>query len=102
MSTSKVYQKFRIETMAFITPRRFGLDCFMSALDKVWASRFRRMDYYDLELLLVDVLRSARLSDVEKVRLAKEAINAYTRRGYFENINDFATTGVRKEGEPGA
>lgn len=47
----------------------------------VWNTRVK-MDWAGMETMLVDIL-SSDMSDVDKIAHCKEAIDAYTKRGYF-------------------
>ena len=80
-----IYKHFFLDTRNFSMPTRFGLDWFLSAVDKVWerGKWHSRVDWLDMEQFTVDVLRSKELTDKEKVRILKEVIDAYTRRGHF-------------------
>lgn len=89
MKQDKFYRQFWLATKDFKSPPRFGLDWFLSAIDKVWEKKSISMDWDDMEGCLVDVLQSERLDDTQKVRVCKEAINAFTRRGHFEPQDQF-------------
>jgi hypothetical protein len=84
MKQDQVYRRFWLSTKDFGSPPRFGLDWFLSAIDVVWEKKTISMDWDDMEAFLVDVLKSQIIVDREKVRLCKEGINAFTRRGHFD------------------
>ena len=58
-------------------------DAIRVALDAAW-QRKGKMDWLALETLLVNVLREdAGYTADERVRLAREVLDAFTRRGHF-------------------
>lgn len=78
------YSEWCAATVQYSTPPRFGLDWFLSYIDKVWEGKSIKMDWMSLEESLRDCLSSVRLSDSDKVRVSKELIEAITRRGKVE------------------
>ena len=54
----------------------------LAAIDYQWSQSRATMDWLKLEDVLVAIL-ATRQDDSVKVRLCKEAIDAFTRRGHF-------------------
>jgi len=55
----------------------------LAAIDYQWSQSRATMDWLKLEDVLVAILRDKTADDSVKVRLCKEAIDAFTRRGHF-------------------
>jgi len=62
------------------------MDKYRERLNQLWDRKERKMDWLGMESMLVDILRDAELTDREKVKLTKECIDAYTRRGHFPEL----------------
>lgn len=60
-------------------------------LDKLWAQGSHKMDWLRFEQQLADVLGSLSLDDGERVRAARELLDAHTRRGHFDAGDYFPT-----------
>lgn len=73
------YREFVQQTADF--SERRGYDFFSSALDHIWNNRKGLIDWLDFESFLRDMLASPDLTDAYKVRLAREAVGAFTGRG---------------------
>lgn len=55
----------------------------LSAIDAAWGTRSPKMEWLKLEDTLVAILSNPVAGDTRKVTLAKEAIDAFTKRGHF-------------------
>ena len=56
---------------------------FRNAIHRAWTNENAIMDWLGLEQTLVATLKNGYLTDAEKVFYVKEAIDAFTKRGYF-------------------
>lgn len=53
-------------------------------LDRIWNDTpHSKVKWIEMEMLMVDVLRDKELKDEEKIKLTKECLDAFTRRGHF-------------------
>lgn len=52
-------------------------------LDRAWEMKSLKMNWLALEDILVSILGSEVMIDQDKVKLSKEAMEAYTKRGQF-------------------
>lgn len=57
---------------------------FGEMLNKQWAKHSIKMDWAEMEQMLLAVLHSEQLTDTEKVSFCKETIDAFTKRGHFK------------------
>lgn len=77
----KPYREFVLAKIHNHSLRRGSFDFFKAAIDAVWDSCSRDIPWEDMEQMTRDILGSAYIDDAQKVRLLKEAVPAYTRRG---------------------
>lgn len=55
-------------------------------LDMIWDRRLGKLDWLGMEFMLVEILKDTNLTDEQKVKLTKECIDAYTKRGHFPEL----------------
>jgi hypothetical protein len=77
----KPYRDFVFANLNNQAVMRGSFDFFQAAVDAVWETAIRDVPWNDMEQLARDILGSVYIDDTQRVRLLKEAIPAYTRRG---------------------
>lgn len=80
------YRQFFLATIKVESPRRYGYDWFCAALDALWTTKPKMVDWLDMEQCMCDLLSSTWLTDEQKVRLMQQVIDVYTRRGHFAAV----------------
>jgi hypothetical protein len=55
----------------------------IDSIDRAWQNNSVKMDWPGLEDTLVGILKSNDLDAIDKVALAKDCIDAFTKRGHF-------------------
>jgi hypothetical protein len=71
----------------------FTRERFLGILDNLWDGKktTRKINWLEFETNLADCLNSTVMNNAEKVSVAKEFLDAYTRRGHF--IEDYGAGG---------
>lgn len=58
---------------------------YMQMIRNAWKTRKVQVNWLGMEDTLVNILKDREISDASKVALAKEAIDAFTKRSYFHS-----------------
>jgi hypothetical protein len=56
----------------------------LKKFDDQWNVKKPKMDWLGMENLLVDILKRSELSEHDKLLAVQECIDAFTRRGHFD------------------